>query len=132
MTENDAIYIIKDHMAFIGFSEYREALKMAIQALEEIQEYRVIGTVEECRKHKKGCCIATVTFDESQMQEIIDKKIKEFELDIQKIRAKAIDEFADKIKTELDIRFAFAGLETKFKVFKAIDEIAVQMKGGAE
>ena len=40
---------------------YMNALDMAIEALEEIQQYREIGTVEECRKavekqkNRKSC-----------------------------------------------------------------------------
>lgn len=32
-----------------SIAEYQEAKTVAVQALEEIQQYRVIGTVEECR-----------------------------------------------------------------------------------
>ena len=49
MTENEAIEKIKD-LSDMGFQSYRYAKKMAISALREIQQYREIGTVEECRK----------------------------------------------------------------------------------
>lgn len=49
------------------------------------------------KKHKDGCVIAQVTFSKDQLQEIVDKKVKEYELDIQAIRNKAIDEFLRKI-----------------------------------
>lgn len=48
MTENEAIEKIKD-LSDMGFQSYRYAKKMAISALKEIQQYREIGTVEECR-----------------------------------------------------------------------------------
>ena len=32
-----------------SITEYQEAKTVAVQALEEIQQYRAIGTVEECR-----------------------------------------------------------------------------------
>ena len=55
MTENEAIERIKDHMKIHKLNEPRAiyitvALSMAITALKEIQQYREIGTVEECRE----------------------------------------------------------------------------------
>ena len=47
--ENEAIETIKSNMPTSGYYMLREALDMAISALEEIQKYREIGTVEECR-----------------------------------------------------------------------------------
>lgn len=66
MTENEAISRIKDHMEIHRLKEPRAiyitvALSMAITALKEIQQYREIGTVEECReaveKQKAKKCI---------------------------------------------------------------------------
>ncbi len=45
------------------------------------------------------------------------------------IRAKAIDEFAEKLKKDLDIKYCFGGIDSKFKFFDTIDEIAEQLKG---
>lgn len=63
MTENEAIEIIRDKIETCEFYfaehdrypewceyEFLEALGIAISALEEIQQYRAIGTVEECRE----------------------------------------------------------------------------------
>lgn len=55
MTENEAISRIKDHMEIHRLKEPRAiyitvALSMAITALKEVQQYREIGTVEECRE----------------------------------------------------------------------------------
>ena len=55
MTEKEAISRIKDHMEIHRLKEPRAiyitiALSMAITALKEIQKYREIGTVEECRE----------------------------------------------------------------------------------
>ncbi|HJC89565.1 MAG TPA: hypothetical protein H9695_01165 [Candidatus Mediterraneibacter excrementigallinarum] len=55
MTENEAISRIKDHMEIHRLKEPRAiyitvALSMAITALKEIQQYREIGTVKECRE----------------------------------------------------------------------------------
>lgn len=53
MTENEAIKRIKECRNTPNFQPYiymNEALNMAIQALEEVQQYRKIGTVDECRE----------------------------------------------------------------------------------
>lgn len=64
MTEQEAIEVLKNNYPKMckmvngryqgGFdnteSDFGQALTMAISVLKEIQEYREIGTVEECRK----------------------------------------------------------------------------------
>lgn len=55
MTENEAIrefQNIKPHSGMIPV-RMAEAVDMAIKALEEVQQYRQIGTVEECRAAMK-------------------------------------------------------------------------------
>ena len=49
MTEQEAIEKIKD-LSDRGYPTLRTAKEIAIKALEEIQQYREIGTVEECRR----------------------------------------------------------------------------------
>lgn len=49
-TPEEAIETIKSNMPTSGYQMLRESLDMAIIALEEIQQYRGIGTVEECRE----------------------------------------------------------------------------------
>ena len=55
MTESRAVEMLRqgdkyaDEVDFT-YEEYCEALNMAIQALEEIQQYRAIGTVEEIQQ----------------------------------------------------------------------------------
>lgn len=72
MTEKEAIKLLSDELkvteSVIGFEkefenmskrvlEWRmrrvKGIKMAIKALEEIQQYREIGTVEECREARE-------------------------------------------------------------------------------
>lgn len=56
MTENEAIMVIENERPSCGEKiklteeEKCEAYNMAIQALEEVQQYRAIGTPEKCRK----------------------------------------------------------------------------------
>lgn len=51
MTENEAIEELKENIELpFGSSISDKASRMAIKALEEIQQYRAIGTVEECRE----------------------------------------------------------------------------------
>lgn len=49
-TPEEAIETIKLNMPTSGYQMLRESLDMAINALKEIQQYRKIGTVEECRE----------------------------------------------------------------------------------
>lgn len=52
MTESEAINMIRDDLLFHPkdlSAKYKSALKMAMEALYEIQEYRAIGTVSEFR-----------------------------------------------------------------------------------
>ena len=51
MTKDDAIEIIKDvtWKDFGRHPDFQEAREAAIQALNEVEEYRAIGTPEECR-----------------------------------------------------------------------------------
>lgn len=46
----DIIYMWSMERASDGDVEACEAFDMAIKALEEIQQYRAIGTVEQCRE----------------------------------------------------------------------------------
>lgn len=51
MMENEAALILNVKICGVSYAEsVNEALKMARQALKEIQQYRKIGTVEECRE----------------------------------------------------------------------------------
>ena len=57
MTENekliksyaDAIDCLKKNKPTSGYYMLQESVDMAVNALEEIEQYRAIGTVEECR-----------------------------------------------------------------------------------
>lgn len=50
MTPEEAINTLKNHTQYYVPTSDLEALDMAIKALKEIQQYREIGTVEECRE----------------------------------------------------------------------------------
>lgn len=52
--ENEAIEAIKSNIPTSGYYMLREALDMAISALEEIQQYRALGTVEELKIMKES------------------------------------------------------------------------------
>lgn len=47
--ETEAIECLKSNKPTSGYLMLQESIDMAIKALEEIQKYRKIGTVEECR-----------------------------------------------------------------------------------
>lgn len=51
MTENEAVKELKQNIEMpFGSDVSDNASRLAIKAFEEIQQYRIIGTVEECRK----------------------------------------------------------------------------------
>lgn len=50
MTEEEAIEILETIAGVYKLKEVREAMNMAISALEESRKYRAIGTVEKCRE----------------------------------------------------------------------------------
>lgn len=49
MTENEAIKVIKRLVGISPFERIVRAVNIATEALEEIQQYRAIGTIEECQ-----------------------------------------------------------------------------------
>ncbi len=54
MTESEAIKELQQSIDLpFGSNVSKEAAKMAIQALEEVQKYREIGSIEECRASRE-------------------------------------------------------------------------------
>lgn len=47
--ETEAIECLKSNKPTSGYLMLQESIDMAIKALEEVQQYRAIGTPEECR-----------------------------------------------------------------------------------
>lgn len=168
MTENEAIEVLKEIVDEIAEDDGicyvtdcdKEPLEMAMSALEEIQAYKAIGTVEEVRmlkdykelydvykligtieefrnlKYKKNFLpIATIKFSKEDMQKMVDEKVAQIELDIQKIRANTIDEFAHQLKETLNQEFPsnYESTRPYFSLENArlsVDDVAEQMKGG--
>lgn len=55
--ENESIKFLKERIELINSDypdvvDYKNALECAIRALEEVQQYREIGTPEECLRNK--------------------------------------------------------------------------------
>lgn len=61
MTESEAIEVLTDRHTSIGttkcddvaWRKLKPAIDIAVNALEEIQQYRAIGTVEECQEARE-------------------------------------------------------------------------------
>ena len=105
MTEQQAIKIIKEEKSCESDERKIDAFIMAIDALEEIQKYRVVGTPEECR--------AAV------------EKQKE-------IKNNAVDDFVERAMkqfTDFDLKHGYPTV-TDCKVI--LRDIAEQMKGSAD
>lgn len=47
--ETEAIECLKSNKPTSGYLMLQESIDMAIKALEEVQQYRAIGTLEKCR-----------------------------------------------------------------------------------
>ncbi len=79
MTDNEAIKEFEERLSIEGYKkyipEYYAAMETAISALEEIQQYRALGTVEELRELvAKGKAYGQVAWERniaiSQLEEI--------------------------------------------------------------
>lgn len=53
MTESEAKCVIAEYKPMIGFPRYKEALEVASKAIDDVQVYRAIGTVEEFKDLKE-------------------------------------------------------------------------------
>ena len=156
MTENEAIKKLKEDTCYectYGCDSaatcsaepctYKSAVKMAIQALEDIQAYRELGTMEKILKvlNNQRTVIATQhetlrqyraigTVDECAEMQVqynyLSTKIKKYEdaemRKEQEIRNKVIDEFVENLKPLLNT----------YADTVRLDEIAEQMKGGVK
>lgn len=84
MTENEAIEALKleGGIEIAGnprrIAKFFEALDMAISALKEIQQYRKIGTVEECKKAVKEEDALKFYYCESEDNYYIGKRVGNF------------------------------------------------------
>ena len=108
-------------------------LKAEPQVFIEIKQ--ALEELKELRKGIKEIPIATITIDKEDLQRMVDEKIGEVELDIQKIRAKAIDEFTHQLKENLNQEFPsnYESTRPYFSLENArliVDDVAEQMKAG--
>lgn len=111
-------YRIANEMRKYGENkEEYEDLEIALQVMKEIREYRAIGTVEELQAFRSD------DFTQYLLNMGYTKGLKDG-------YAKAIDEFAERIK-QGDV-IEYMGSYVSYKaIVSFIDEIAEQMKGGA-
>ena len=174
MTESEALLRIKDMEyecmnSTIHYYTDKDIpmLRLSEKALEEIQQYRAIGTVEELQKLKilfgnenveiselttkilkeYPEYLSTGTIEEfkalKEKEERFDRNIRMFNEIGLEIRAKAIDEFADRLAKYLNVESATKygnkdaeqqrnSYDTlmKYEIADAIDDIAEQMKAG--
>lgn len=104
MTENEAIRVLKNGWHFAILLEDKQLIDIAIKALEEIQQYRAIGTVEEIK----------LFFNENRKAGYKHGYSDGYN--------KAIDEFVEKLKPLLNTYVDTVRL----------DEVAEQMKAAAD
>lgn len=64
MTESEAVKEFQQNIDLpFGSNVSKEGAKMAIQALEEVQKYREIGSIEECRASREKQIPKNPTYD---------------------------------------------------------------------
>lgn len=120
MTENEAIKAIEHDLEWHSKElqpKYKEVLRYTIQALEEIQQYRAIGMVEEIKSF----------FNENRKAGYKHGYLDGY--------AKAIDEFAERLKDLIakNVEDAESSNDLCCEIFQSeIDEIAEQMKAGVK
>lgn len=98
-------------------------LKAEPQVFVEIKQ--ALEELKELRKGIKEIPVATIKISKEDMQKMVDEKVAQIELDIQGIRAEAIDEFAERLKE----KYGCLGCIDEIK-FEEVDKIAEQMKAG--
>lgn len=127
MTESEAIRMLRKETSVAYINELRkgasdeeihqmiqQAMEWGADAIDEIQAYKAIGTVEEFKAFRSD------DFTQDLLNMGYTKGLKDgYE--------KAITEFAERLKTILDRKFSF-GTSNKFKLFNSIDEIAEEMR----
>lgn len=94
MTIDDVIKHYKDN------SKCAE-LKLEVQFYTQMVEW--LEELKKLREGRKENPIVTITINKKDLQKMVDEKVKDIELDIQGIRNKAIDDFADKIREKIEI-----------------------------
>ena len=124
MTENEAVKELSYDNTAYGGRCTEEVRRVAIHALSEIQQYRAIGTVEEFKALKLGR-LGNKGFI------TIGQTMEEY---AQEIRAKAIDEFVEKLNTDVesfvaDVDGVRADLLTLDYFSEFVFDVAEQMKG---
>lgn len=82
MTEQEAIKEFEERLAIADFKddipEYYEAMELAVKSLEEIQQYRAIGTVEELQKAEKEEDILKFYYCDSEDSYLVGLRIGNF------------------------------------------------------
>ena len=125
MTELSAMNTLELNRPFADI-EMQSAVDMSIKALEEIQQYRAIGTVSEFRELKEK---ATERYSEEDAPDgyghtCTNKTCAE------RIRAKAIGEFSERLKEKYPYFVEDVGfVEGNKMLHNKIDEIAKELKG---
>lgn len=110
----EGIYIDSTNEAYPYTEEFGHALSMILEELKLLETfkelydaYNLIGTIEEfktLKMNKTVLPIATISINKEDLQRMVDEKVAQIELDIQAIRAKAIDDVLEILK-KYDVPF---------------------------
>ena len=107
---------------------------------EDNKSVQAIKVAKECIKaeieRRKNNLFCKVEIDEETMRSIVKEKVAEFELDIKSIKAEAIKEYRQRLKSKAGDTVLYGhslvSLATSFVTVKVIDETYDEMVGDAE
>ena len=126
MTENEIKFkleVLKDWVGNVSLTrqDCQKAIDEAIKALEEVQQLRAIGTIEEFKASKEKSETLKALYEDAR---------KEGSNLIAKERAKAIDEFAEEMKGKANWigTYTRAFGNTSGVICETVDKIAEKLK----
>ena len=115
---------------FIGHEAKHMTVKEVQKCLDKLADYEDLderGMVIRDGEPEK--CFANITFDKDDLQKMVDEKVSEIELNINKIREQTIDEFVKMLNEH-----SYISMYGTLIILKPshLDEIVANMKAGEE
>lgn len=119
--------MINDLIKFCDEKSKNIKLKAEPQVFVEIRQ--ALEELKELRKGIKEIPIATIKISKEDMQKMVDEKVAQIELDIQEIRAKAVDEFVATLVPRLTDAIYQKDVESMTNL---INGVAEELKAGVD
>lgn len=121
-------FVSYDDGNFIGHEARHMTVKEVQKCLDKLADYEDLderGMVIRDGEPKK--CFANITIDKADLQKMVDEKVSEIELNIDKIRGQTIDEFVKMLH-----KYVFSNEYGTHIVFtpEQLDEMVAHWKAG--